>query len=318
RCRDGRVQPCRERQEPDPQDHRLCQAGAGEGRPDRRRAHDRLPGRRAHRRGSAHRQLGGLPGRRGLPHPRSPHPERVPGRGGARSCRQAAALPQLTVDEGDTKVMSDSVQMPALGESVTEGTVTRWLKSEGDRVEVDEPLLEVSTDKVDTEVPSPFAGVLEKILVQEDETVEVGAELAVIGSGEGGGDSAPAQDEQPAEQEQAPEPAEEEQPAEQEQPYEQEVAQAAKLQASSGSSGYGEGPQVQMPALGESVTEGTVTRWLKSEGDQVEVDEPLLEVSTDKVDTEVPSPYAGVLSKILVQEDETVEVGTDLAVIGGE
>ncbi|MBD8061127.1 2-oxoglutarate dehydrogenase, E2 component, dihydrolipoamide succinyltransferase [Oceanitalea stevensii] len=214
--------------------------------------------------------------------------------------------------------MSDSVQMPALGESVTEGTVTRWLKSEGDRVEVDEPLLEVSTDKVDTEVPSPFAGVLEKILVQEDETVEVGAELAVIGSGEGGGDSAPAQDEQPAEQEQAPEPAEEEQPAEQEQPSEQEVAQEAKQQASSGSSGSGEGQKVQMPALGESVTEGTVTRWLKSEGDQVEVDEPLLEVSTDKVDTEVPSPYAGVLSKILVQEDETVEVGTDLAVIGGE
>ncbi len=214
--------------------------------------------------------------------------------------------------------MSDSVQMPALGESVTEGTVTRWLKSEGDRVELDEPLLEVSTDKVDTEVPSPFAGVLEKILVQEDETVEVGAELAVIGSGEGGGDSAPAQDEQPAEQEQAPEPAEKEQPAEQEQHSEQEVAQEAKQQASSGSSGSGEGQKVQMPALGESVTEGTVTRWLKSEGEQVEVDEPLLEVSTDKVDTEVPSPYAGVLSKILVQEDETVEVGTDLAVIGGE
>ena len=215
--------------------------------------------------------------------------------------------------------MSDSVQMPALGESVTEGTVTRWLKSEGDRVELDEPLLEVSTDKVDTEVPSPFAGVLEKILVQEDETVEVGAELAVIGSGEGGGDSAPAQDEQPAEQEQAPEPAQqEEEPAEEEQHSEQEVAQEAQKQASSGSSGSGEGQKVQMPALGESVTEGTVTRWLKSEGEQVEVDEPLLEVSTDKVDTEVPSPYAGVLSKILVQEDETVEVGTDLAVIGGE
>src|SRR5690606_25228793 len=292
RCRDGRVQPCRERQEPDPQDHRLCQAGAGEGRPDRRRAHDRLPGRRAHRRGSAHRQLGGLPGRRGLPHPRSPHPERVPGRGGARSCRQAAALPQLTVDEGDTKVMSDSVQMPALGESVTEGTVTRWLKNEGDRVEVDEPLLEVSTDKVDTEVPSPYAGVLEKILVQEDETVEVGTDLAIIGSGEGGGDTAPAEQEQPAEEAQA-EPVQEEQPAEQEQaPSEQEVAQQAQQQAGSGSSSSGEGQTVQMPALGESVTEGTVTRWLKSEGEQVEVDEPLLEVSTDKVDTEVPSPYS--------------------------
>ncbi|WP_324650978.1 2-oxoglutarate dehydrogenase, E2 component, dihydrolipoamide succinyltransferase [Georgenia sp. H159] len=230
--------------------------------------------------------------------------------------------------------MSDSVQMPALGESVTEGTVTRWLKSEGDSVEVDEPLLEVSTDKVDTEVPSPFAGVLEKILVQEDETVEVGAELAVIGSGEGGGDTSSSEEEQPAEQEepaeeQAPEPAQEqeEKPAEEqsseeepseEEPSEQEVAQEAKQQAGSGSSDSSGGQAVQMPALGESVTEGTVTRWLKSEGDQVEVDEPLLEVSTDKVDTEVPSPYAGVLSKILVQEDETVEVGTDLAVIGGE
>src|SRR5690625_3489575 len=221
--------------------------------------------------------------------------------------------------------MSDSVQMPALGESVTEGTVTRWLKSEGDTVEVDEPLLEVSTDKVDTEVPSPYAGVVEKILVQEDETVEVGTELAVIGSGEGGGDAAPAQDEQPAEEEPqaeekpAEEPAaEQEQPAGDEQPSEQEVAQEAQQQAGSGSSGSGEGQAVQMPALGESVTEGTVTRWLKSEGEEVAVDEPLLEVSTDKVDTEVPSPYAGVLSKILVQEDETVEVGTNLAIIGGE
>src|SRR5690606_10983808 len=214
--------------------------------------------------------------------------------------------------------MSDSVQMPALGESVTEGTVTRWLKNEGDRVEVDEPLLEVSTDKVDTEVPSPYAGVLEKILVQEDETVEVGTDLAIIGSGEGGGDTAPAEQEQPAEEAQA-EPVQEEQPAEQERaPSEQEVAQQAQQQAGSGSSGSGEGQTVQMPALGESVTEGTVTRWLKSEGEQVEVDEPLLEVSTDKVDTEVPSPYSGVLTKILVQEDETVEVGADLAVIGGE
>ncbi|HLV05165.1 MAG TPA: 2-oxoglutarate dehydrogenase, E2 component, dihydrolipoamide succinyltransferase [Actinomycetaceae bacterium] len=214
--------------------------------------------------------------------------------------------------------MSDSVQMPALGESVTEGTVTRWLKNEGDRVEVDEPLLEVSTDKVDTEVPSPYAGVLEKILVQEDETVEVGTDLAIIGSGEGGGDTAPAEQEQPAEEAQA-EPVQEEQPAEQEQaPSEQEVAQQAQQQAGSGSSSSGEGQTVQMPALGESVTEGTVTRWLKSEGEQVEVDEPLLEVSTDKVDTEVPSPYSGVLTKILVQEDETVEVGADLAVIGGE
>src|SRR5690606_1790430 len=168
------------------------------------------------------------------------------------------------------------------------------------RVEVDEPLLEVSTDKVDTEVPSPFAGVVEKILVQEDETVDVGAELAGSASGDGGGGAAPADEEPPAMQEQTADEL-----AQEDRPTEQEVAQEAKEQASSGSSGSGEGQAVQMPALGESVTEGTVTRWLKSEGEQVEVDEPLLEVSTDKVDTEVPSPYAGVLSKILVQEDET-------------
>jgi len=221
--------------------------------------------------------------------------------------------------------MSDNVQLPALGESVTEGTVTRWLKNVGDRVEVDEPLLEISTDKVDTEVPSPFAGVLEQILVAEDETAEVGAVLAVIGDGPGaGGDSAPAQEapaEQPAEQQQAPaqqtgattqgegygDPAPEVESAS---PATEQPAPAAEAQ------GSGDGQQVTLPALGESVTEGTVTRWLKQVGDSVEVDEPLLEISTDKVDTEVPSPFAGTLQQILVGEDETAEVGAPLAVIG--
>ncbi|GHE13272.1 2-oxoglutarate dehydrogenase, E2 component, dihydrolipoamide succinyltransferase [Klenkia taihuensis] len=212
--------------------------------------------------------------------------------------------------------MPTSVTMPALGESVTEGTVTRWLKQEGDTVEVDEPLLEVSTDKVDTEIPSPAAGVLTKIVVAEDETVEVGAELAVIGGeGEGGGGSAPA--EEPA-AEQAPEPESTPEPEPQADP-EPEPAPASSGGGSGGGSdgGSGEGTPVTMPALGESVTEGTVTRWLKSEGDTVEVDEPLLEVSTDKVDTEIPSPAAGTLTKILVGEDETVDVGAQLAVIGG-
>ena len=210
--------------------------------------------------------------------------------------------------------MPTSVTMPALGESVTEGTVTRWLKQEGEQVEVDEPLLEVSTDKVDTEIPSPAAGVLTKILVSEDETVQVGAELAVIG-GDGGG-SAPAQ-EAPAQEAPA-----EEYPAEpaQEEPAQEQPAAAPEpepAQASSGDGrGAGEGTPVTMPALGESVTEGTVTRWLKSIGDDVAVDEPLLEVSTDKVDTEIPSPAAGKLLSIDVNEDETVEVGAQLAVIG--
>ncbi|MEP7764201.1 2-oxoglutarate dehydrogenase, E2 component, dihydrolipoamide succinyltransferase [Sanguibacter sp. 25GB23B1] len=202
--------------------------------------------------------------------------------------------------------MSDNVQMPALGESVTEGTVTRWLKAVGDEVALDEPLLEVSTDKVDTEIPSPFAGVLEKILVEEDETVEVGAPLAVIGSGDG----ATAEEPAPTEPEAAPEA-----PAAEPEPQPAPAAEAPAPAAASDAPA-GDGEEIKLPALGESVTEGTVTRWLKQVGETVEVDEPLLEVSTDKVDTEVPSPVAGTVQQILVQEDETVEVGTVLAIIG--
>ncbi|WP_444963132.1 2-oxoglutarate dehydrogenase, E2 component, dihydrolipoamide succinyltransferase [Nocardiopsis sp. M1B1] len=214
--------------------------------------------------------------------------------------------------------MPTSVSMPALGESVTEGTVTQWLKNVGDTVEVDEPLLEVSTDKVDTEIPSPVAGVLTKILVDEDETVEIGAEIAVIGGeGESTDDEGGAE---PAAEESAREPEETEEP-EEEAAEEPEPEPAPEPQAGSdaqaSSSEQGPTTSVTMPALGESVTEGTVTQWLKSVGDTVEVDEPLLEVSTDKVDTEIPSPVAGVLTKILVDEDETVEIGAEIAVIGG-
>ena len=218
--------------------------------------------------------------------------------------------------------MSERVKMPALGESVTEGTVTRWLKGVGDTVEIDEPLLEVSTDKVDTEIPSPIAGTLQEILVQEDDTVPVGADLAVIGDG----DAPAASEPEAAPAEAAPEPAPveaeaapaEAAPAPAPAPAESAPAEQAAPQGSADtSSDGGDGTTVTMPALGESVTEGTVTRWLKQEGDDVEVDEPLLEVSTDKVDTEIPSPVAGKLNKILVQEDDTVPVGADLAVIGG-
>ncbi|MFH9564899.1 2-oxoglutarate dehydrogenase, E2 component, dihydrolipoamide succinyltransferase [Streptomyces globisporus] len=204
--------------------------------------------------------------------------------------------------------MSVSVTLPALGESVTEGTVTRWLKAEGERVEADEPLLEVSTDKVDTEIPAPASGVLSSIKVAEDETVEVGAELAVIddGSGAPAEAAAPAAKEAPAEE--APAPA-----AEQPAAPAQEAPQAEAPAASGGSA---EGTDVTLPALGESVTEGTVTRWLKEVGEEVAEDEPLLEVSTDKVDTEIPAPVAGVLLEIVVGEDETAEVGAKLAVIG--
>ena len=238
--------------------------------------------------------------------------------------------------------MSERVKMPALGESVTEGTVTRWLKGVGDTVEVDEPLLEVSTDKVDTEIPSPVAGTLQEILVQEDDTVPVGADLAVIGDGDApaGGDSGGEQsgasgpsDEvsdqsdgdavAQAGDEGGQEPAEpqadaSQAPAPQAEPEPQEQPAAAPAPTASGDGGgAGDGTTVKMPALGESVTEGTVTRWLKQEGDEVAVDEPLLEVSTDKVDTEIPSPVGGTLTKILVQEDDTVPVGADLAIVGG-
>ncbi|GID78169.1 dihydrolipoamide acetyltransferase component of pyruvate dehydrogenase complex [Paractinoplanes deccanensis] len=205
--------------------------------------------------------------------------------------------------------MPVSVTMPRLGESVTEGTVTRWLKQEGERVEADEPLLEVSTDKVDTEIPSPAAGVLTRIVVGEDETADVGSELAVIaGDGEDAGAAEPAPA-APAQQQPEPEPAapttpSTEKPVEQEQPAPQTAASSS------------DGVAVKMPALGESVTEGTVTRWLKQVGETVEVDEPLLEVSTDKVDTEIPSPVAGTVLEIKVQEDETADVGADLAIIG--
>ncbi|MBC7291899.1 MAG: 2-oxoglutarate dehydrogenase, E2 component, dihydrolipoamide succinyltransferase [Actinotalea sp.] len=242
--------------------------------------------------------------------------------------------------------MSDSVQMPALGESVTEGTVTRWLKQVGDTVEVDEPLLEVSTDKVDTEIPSPFAGTLLEILVQEDDTVEVGASLAVIGeageasgsggeageaSGSGGGGDAEASDGAAGAEEQQAEQVPDEVAASGGPVEEPDAAggqgeatqQAAAPQeepkvegGGSGAASGGDAQDVTLPALGESVTEGTVTRWLKQVGDSVDLDEPLLEVSTDKVDTEIPSPLAGTVTEILVQEDETVEVGAVLARVG--
>lgn len=201
--------------------------------------------------------------------------------------------------------MAVSVTLPALGESVTEGTVTRWLKAEGERVEADEPLLEVSTDKVDTEIPSPVAGVLASIKVAEDETVEVGAELAVIDDGSGAPAAAPAPVAEPVAAPAAPAPV-----------AEAPAAPAAPVAAPAAPAGGASGTDVVLPALGESVTEGTVTRWLKEVGEEVAEDEPLLEVSTDKVDTEIPSPVAGVLLEIVVGEDETAEVGARLAVIG--
>ena len=202
--------------------------------------------------------------------------------------------------------MTFSVTMPALGESVSEGTVTRWLKSEGDHVAMDEPLLEVSTDKVDTEIPSPVAGILQKIVVAIDQTVPVGAELAIIADG-----AAPASTPAPA----APVAAAPVTP-----PPAAPVAAAPVTPppaAPAAPAAPSAGTIITMPALGESVSEGTVTRWLKGVGDSIAVDEALLEVSTDKVDTEIPSPVAGTIISIDVPVDSTVPVGARLAVIGG-
>ncbi|MFY9262863.1 MAG: 2-oxoglutarate dehydrogenase, E2 component, dihydrolipoamide succinyltransferase [Actinomycetaceae bacterium] len=199
--------------------------------------------------------------------------------------------------------MSEPIKMPALGESVEEGTVTTWLKEVGDTVELDEPILEVSTDKVDSEVPSPAAGILESIEVGEDETVEVGTILGYIGDGSGVAAPAAA----------APAAAPVAAPA-----TSTPAPVASAVVTPPAPAAPASGVEVKMPALGESVEEGTVTTWLKEVGDTVEEDEPLLEVSTDKVDSEVPSPAAGVLTQIIVGEDETVEVGTVLAIIGGE
>jgi 2-oxoglutarate dehydrogenase E2 component (dihydrolipoamide succinyltransferase) len=200
--------------------------------------------------------------------------------------------------------MTFSVTMPALGESVTEGTVTRWLKKEGDQIAVDEPLLEVSTDKVDTEIPSPVAGVLQKIVVPVDSTVAVGAELAVIA--ESGSAAKPAA--------QTPAPVATPAPVVAapvvQDPVVQTPAAVVPAAATVGAT------IVAMPALGESVTEGTVTRWLKKVGDAVSSDEALLEVSTDKVDTEIPSPVSGTVLSIDVPVDTTVAVGARLASIG--
>jgi 2-oxoglutarate dehydrogenase E2 component (dihydrolipoamide succinyltransferase) len=200
--------------------------------------------------------------------------------------------------------MTFSVKMPALGESVSEGTVTRWLKAEGDHINVDEPLLEVSTDKVDTEIPSPVSGTLSKILVQVDATVPVGADLAIIEDGA----AAPAPVAAPA----AAAPVATPTPPPVAAPVSVPAAPATPVAAPAAS-----GTIITMPALGESVSEGTVTRWLKNVGDSVAVDEALLEVSTDKVDTEIPSPVAGTLVSIDVAVDSTVPVGARLAVIGG-
>jgi pyruvate dehydrogenase E2 component (dihydrolipoamide acetyltransferase) len=183
------------------------------------------------------------------------------------------------------------VVMPKMGESLTEGTIVKWLKNEGDKIERDEMILEISTDKVDTEVPSPKAGVLVKILAQENETIEVGAKIAEI---ETDADAAEVKADTPKQAAEESETA----PA-----AEEAVEDAGNL------------VDVVMPKMGESLTEGTIVKWLKKPGDKIERDEMILEISTDKVDTEVPSPVSGILQEVLAEENQTVEVGEVIAKI---
>ena len=203
------------------------------------------------------------------------------------------------------------VEMPQMGESVMEGTVIEWAKEIGDEVEEDETLLEIATDKVDTEVPSPQAGILIEKLAEEGDTIEVGQPIAVIetdaeaaDTSAGGGST--------EEEAQADELEPQEEPQQ-----EEVVAEESSEEESGGGSAEEEGEriEIQMPQMGESVMEGTVIEWAKAIGDEVEEDETLLEISTDKVDTEVPSPQAGTLVEILVEEGDTVEVGQTIAVI---
>jgi pyruvate dehydrogenase E2 component (dihydrolipoamide acetyltransferase) len=209
--------------------------------------------------------------------------------------------------------MSVSVKMPQLGESVTEGTITRWLKNVGDHVNADEPLVEISTDKVDTEIPSPVTGILLSLAAQEDDVVEVGAELALIGeeSEVGAPVETPAPAAPPVTPAVTPAVTPPLAPPAPATPVAVEEAAPVSAPAAAGAESI-----IVLPALGESVTEGTITRWLKSEGDAVAVDEPIVEISTDKVDTEIPAAIAGVLIKITAPEDSIVEVGGELGRIG--
>ncbi|MDE3162225.1 MAG: E3 binding domain-containing protein, partial [Acidobacteriota bacterium] len=194
--------------------------------------------------------------------------------------------------------MPTDVIMPQMGESIFEGTITKWLKKPGDVVQKDEPLFEISTDKVDAEIPAPAAGVLREIKVPEGATVQVNTVVAVLDeSGTAAVKAASAKPEKPA----APPVA----------------AKEASAPASVLKPAPAAGIPVVMPQMGESIFEGTITKWLKKAGDTVQKDEPLFEISTDKVDAEIPSPANGVLTAVLAAEGATVEVNTVVAVIGG-
>ncbi len=210
--------------------------------------------------------------------------------------------------------MPTEIVMPQMGESITEGTITKWLKKPGDTVQRDEPLFEISTDKVDAEIPSPAAGVLKDIKITEGTTVQINTVVATIEENGSGSASAAS----PAKGETAASPAADTTtPAAVDTPAATQGNPAEADVAAAGTNTAGPGTEVLMPQMGESITEGTITKWLKKVGDTVQRDEPIFEISTDKVDAEIPSPVAGTLTEIKVGEGKTVTINTVVAVIGG-
>ena len=207
--------------------------------------------------------------------------------------------------------MPTEVVMPQMGESITEGTLTKWLKKPGDTVQRDEPLFEISTDKVDAEIPSPVAGTLGEIKVQEGTTVSINTVVATINE-DGAKGAAPA-----ASSGAVPTKEDTVTPAAIDTAIRDEEAEQEALAPVSSAAAGGSGTEVLMPQMGESITEGTITKWLKKVGDTVQRDEPIFEISTDKVDAEIPSPTAGTLTEIKVPEGSTVSINTVVAVIGG-
>src|SRR5271163_2695871 len=198
--------------------------------------------------------------------------------------------------------MPTDVIMPQMGESIFEGTITKWLKKLGDTVQRDEPLFEISTDKVDAEIPSPASGVLSEVKIAEGNTVQINTVVGVIADADGQAPPAPAAKEPPS-------------AAASSAPVAPPAPPASSAPAAPAGTAAPSLTDVIMPQMGESIFEGTITKWLKKPGDAVQQDEPLFEISTDKVDAEIPSPAAGVLAEIKVQAGTTVQINTVVAVL---
>jgi pyruvate dehydrogenase E2 component (dihydrolipoamide acetyltransferase) len=216
--------------------------------------------------------------------------------------------------------MATEVIMPQMGESIFEGTITKWLKKVGDQVQKDEPLFEISTDKVDAEIPSPVAGVLTEIKVQEGATVQINTVVALVGEAGAAAATPAPKKEASASKKQATAPAAKGAAADGATDAANSAAKSTAQPDATGPVTGGQntgGTEVVMPQMGESIFEGTITKWLKKVGDSVNKDEPLFEISTDKVDAEIPAPIAGKLSEIKVPEGTTVQINTVVAVIGG-